>query len=170
MKALEEGAIPKRPPLPGEQWRINFSRVQWQTEIVDGKYQKIINPDTGKPFPEDNWVWSPQGVINMHYPEMWGFVQFSAQDVNMGMEQFDFQAQENVKWALRQIYYKQRAYKRQHGSFATNLALIEADTIAFNKHLFIPSLEVTATMFKAYCTDTSMGIVWHINHEGKVWR
>jgi hypothetical protein len=25
----------------------------------------------------DNWVWSPQGAINMHIPEMWGFVEFS---------------------------------------------------------------------------------------------
>ena len=27
--------------------------------------------------PEDNWVWSPQGVIDMHRPEHWGYVQFS---------------------------------------------------------------------------------------------
>ena len=26
---------------------------------------------------EDNWVWSPQGVIDMHRPERWGYVQFS---------------------------------------------------------------------------------------------
>ena len=43
------------PPQDGDQWRINFSRVQWQHEIVDGRYRKIA----GKP--EDNWVWSPQG-------------------------------------------------------------------------------------------------------------
>ena len=26
--------------------------------------------------PEDNWVWSPQGEIDMHIPEKWGFVRF----------------------------------------------------------------------------------------------
>ena len=26
---------------------------------------------------EDNWVWSPQGVVDMHRPEYWGIVQFS---------------------------------------------------------------------------------------------
>ena len=26
--------------------------------------------------PEDNWVWSPQGVINMHIPERWGRLVF----------------------------------------------------------------------------------------------
>ena len=58
------------PPKPGETWRINFSRVQWRHEVVDGKYHKV--PKT----PEDNWVWAPQGAINMHIPEMWGYVTF----------------------------------------------------------------------------------------------
>ena len=26
---------------------------------------------------EDNWVWSPQGAINMHIPERWGYVKFA---------------------------------------------------------------------------------------------
>ena len=26
---------------------------------------------------EDNWVWSPQGLINMHVPDRWGYVRFS---------------------------------------------------------------------------------------------
>jgi hypothetical protein len=26
---------------------------------------------------EDNWVWSPQGLINMHVPERWGWVEFA---------------------------------------------------------------------------------------------
>ena len=56
-------------PRDGEEWRINFSRVEWRTEVVDGKYRKL-------PGREDNWVWSPQGVINMHVPEHWGFVRF----------------------------------------------------------------------------------------------
>lgn len=60
------------PPKPGDLWRINFSRVEWLYDIVDGKYVK--RPNT----PEDNWVWSPQGVIDMHQPEQWGFLEFGA--------------------------------------------------------------------------------------------
>jgi hypothetical protein len=60
------------PPLPGDRWRINFSRVEWTHEIVDGKYQKI--PKAKKN--EDNWVWSPQGLIDMHQPEHWGNLDF----------------------------------------------------------------------------------------------
>ena len=57
-------------PHLDEIWRINFSRVQWQHRIVNGAYQRI--PDT----PEHNWVWVPTGVIDMHRPRRWGFVQF----------------------------------------------------------------------------------------------
>ena len=58
------------PPNPGDTWKINFSRVQWQISTVDGKITKVPNT------PEDNWVWSPQGVIDMHQPEQWGTVTF----------------------------------------------------------------------------------------------
>lgn len=70
------------PPYPAKNalWRINFSRVQWDTEIVEGKYRKKISPATGRPFPEHNWIWSPQGAINMHYPERWGYLRFAGYD------------------------------------------------------------------------------------------
>lgn len=69
--AFEAGGMPC-PPIEGDEWRINFSRVEWHVEVVEGRYRKI--PDT----PEDNWVWSPQGVIDMHQPEQWGRVRFEA--------------------------------------------------------------------------------------------
>ena len=52
--------LPVTRPQVGGQWRINFSRVEWKTG------QKK----------EDNWVWSPQGLINMHVPEHWGYLNF----------------------------------------------------------------------------------------------
>jgi hypothetical protein len=54
---------PVKPPSAGD---------EWLTDIVDGKYVKV----PGKP--EDNWVWSPQGLIDMHVPEHWGYVHFAA--------------------------------------------------------------------------------------------
>jgi hypothetical protein len=62
---------PVRRPSPGEEWRVNFSRVEWRTEIRDGRYVKV--PPDQK---EDNWVWSPQGEVNMHIPSQWGYVRF----------------------------------------------------------------------------------------------
>ena len=67
------------PPQPGDTWRINFSRVQWQHKIADEKYQRVPVHGTKIPWtehPESNWVWSPQGEINMHIPEKWGRVVF----------------------------------------------------------------------------------------------
>ena len=43
------------PPKHSEQWRVNFSRVEWDVTTQDGAYQKV----PGRP--EHNWVWSPAG-------------------------------------------------------------------------------------------------------------
>ena len=63
---LAEATHKKVPPMDGDQWRINFSRVQWALATDVGKYIKIEGHSP------DNWVWSPQGLVNMHYPEKWG--------------------------------------------------------------------------------------------------
>ena len=61
--------------ISGDVWRINFSRVNWDFEINNGIYSR--KKENGKYLPEYNWVWSPQGVINMHVPENWGYLVFS---------------------------------------------------------------------------------------------
>lgn len=72
-------------PKADDTWRINFSRVNWQFEVDKaGKYARKKNPETGKMVPEYNWVWSPQGAINMHLPEYWGFLKFSDSKVKKG--------------------------------------------------------------------------------------
>jgi len=60
--ALAEQAHRPTPPREDDQWRVNFSRVEWRHEIDRGKYRRVA----GKR--EDNWVWSPQHVIDMHRP------------------------------------------------------------------------------------------------------
>ncbi len=65
-------------PRPGEVWRVNFSRVQWPLVVVDGQYRKEREPVDWSDHPEENWVWSPQGEIDMHIPERWGVVRFVA--------------------------------------------------------------------------------------------
>lgn len=70
-KALAEYAHTSTPPKPGDRWRINFSRVEWRHEVVDGQYRKVAGTR------EDNWVWSPQHRIDMHWPQYWGKVEFA---------------------------------------------------------------------------------------------
>ena len=71
-EVLKEAALPKASPKPGDQWRLNFSRVEYRLNVVDGAYAKAADPVSGQALPEDNWVWSPTGLVNIHYPEMWG--------------------------------------------------------------------------------------------------
>ncbi len=42
-------------PRNGERWRVDFSRVEWQHEVVEGKYRKVQGTK------EDNWVGHRKG-------------------------------------------------------------------------------------------------------------
>jgi hypothetical protein len=102
------------PPKDGDQWRINFSRVEWHYTINQGKYVKV--PKTY----EDNWVWSPQYAINMHRPERWGYLQFSTGSPGSAVFQPDPSA--SARDALHQVYYAQWDFFKQHGRYAASLA------------------------------------------------
>lgn len=118
--ALTEVSGRGKAPVPGDRWRVNFSRVEWRTRVVNGRYERVKGTD-GKPLPEDNWVWSPQGIIAMHYPEMWGFVQFSHESAGAPPESFFLTAEDRARWALRRVYYAQRNRKAKLGSYALTL-------------------------------------------------
>ena len=62
------------PPADGATWRVNFSRVEWAYAVENGTYVKSPADQS-----ESNWVWSPQGMIDMHRPERWGRVRFTDQ-------------------------------------------------------------------------------------------
>ena len=112
------------PPRDGDQWRINFSRVEWAVKVVQGRYQKYPScqscPVPGAPN-EDNWVFSPQGSIAMHLPERWAVLQFSEGAPNSTVPV------RNAEWTLRSVamalYYAQRGYAAAHGgAYASALA------------------------------------------------
>lgn len=109
-------------PENGDIWKIGFSRVQWQTEIVDGRYTKKKDEQTNKNLPEDNWVWSPQGLINMHFPERWGMALFSGNPVNGDKEDFEKPVEEELNKYLWLIYYKQQHFRREYGVYSNSLS------------------------------------------------
>lgn len=166
--AFNEIARDGQPPEAGTQWRVNFSRVEWQVDVEEGRYVKKIDPETGTPFPEANWVWSPQGAVNMHRPERWGYVQFSDVGVGEGTEAFVEDPNERVKWALRLLYYRQQAYFKRHGVFADALRLLNAAEIIIEGIAFEPSLEATTRMYQITAPGFN-GTTIHIRHDGKVW-
>lgn len=121
-QAMSKFAHTPAPPGEGDQWRVNFSRVEWQHEIEGGMYRK-------KPgLREDNWVWSPQGIIDMHRPERWGFVQFSTR--SPGSVKFQYDESLPAREALMTVYHEQKGYYQRHKQWAPDLKTLKLDSLA----------------------------------------
>ena len=163
-KILKEAATGHQAPKAGDQWRVNFSRVEWQTEVREGKYVKRTRPGGTDLLPEDNWVWSPQGAVDMHMPERWGYVQFASAPAAT----FVADPNERLKWALRRLYYRQRSYRAAHGTYATALDVLNASGIRVDGIDFNPDMHTTASTYEittAGFDDTTV----HITNDGRVW-
>lgn len=140
------------PPTDGQQWRIDFSRVEWLVDIIDGKYRKV----PGKL--EDNWVWSPQGVVDMHRPERWGYVQFST--AAPGTAQFHPDPTLPARDKLMEIYYAQKAFYKDHGRYAATLAELG---------LADPTIDMTATGAEFSASTRAGSRVVHVRQDSKLW-
>jgi hypothetical protein len=152
------------PPRDGDQWRINFSRVEWEHEIIDGKYHKI--PDKA----EANWVWSPQGVIDMHRPERWGYLQFST--APPGSAAFVPDPAGPAKHLLHQIYYAQRDYCKKHDVYAHDLRQLGLARLGDPSLDGGFRLEATTSLFEASVAVRQPGAAsrrWHIRQDARVW-
>ncbi|KAF4133167.1 Carbohydrate family 9 binding domain-like [Phytophthora infestans] len=119
----------------GDVWRVNFSRVQYDLEtVVDVdtnqlKYQKV--PDKR----EDNIVWAPTGVIDIHRPERWGFVFFSSEnelpggELELASAMTGFlEAQMAIERVLDAVYYRQRAFRASHGGYASSMEMLYTES------------------------------------------
>jgi hypothetical protein len=164
-KVLGELADRPSPPHDGDQWRVNFSRVEWQVNVDDGKYRKV----PGKR--EDNWVWSPQGVIDMHRPETWGYVQFSTAKIGEAM--FHPDRAGPAKHLLHRIYYAERDHHAVHGVFSKSLQKLGLEPGSNECLTAPPKIETTESGFEATVETAPEGKAkerWHIRQDSKIWR
>ena len=146
----------------GDQWRINFSRVEWDREIKDGNYLVRTDAATGRRLPEHNWVWSPQGFIDMHMPEKWGFLQFSVRGGGPDSVAFVTPADTAVRNLLWVLYDKQQKFREQQGHYAGSLSLLGmADSGV---------LKMQATDVQWMALAGGSGVVLSIDQEGRVER
>ncbi|WP_346858602.1 carbohydrate-binding family 9-like protein [uncultured Draconibacterium sp.] len=153
-------------PKNRDVWKINFSRVEWQTELIDAIYVRKTDSGKKKLLPENNWVWSPQGVINMHYPERWSMVQFSENPLTQ--QKVSFSLPEEEIWAkyVWLIYYKQQSYKSENGQYSPTLTLLDipekgtADGVSYTLKLNADNTIYTATL------ETANGLKIWINEQG----
>jgi hypothetical protein len=165
-KILEELANHNGAPLNGEQWRVNFLRVNWQPDISSSTYTRKINPETGERFDCYNWNWSVLGLSGCHAPELWAFVQFS--DKKAGSDIFVDDRNDEVKWALRQIYYRQRAFLNEHGVYASSTAQLKIDDLKVEGLVLDPKLAVMNDKWEVRqkgFNDKTVCIRW----DSKVW-
>ena len=163
-KALAEWAHRATPPQEGEQWRLNFSRVEWQIRIVDGHYHKVAGPK------EDNWVWSPQGIVDMHRPEKWGCVQFSRQ--KPGTVKIAPDPSAPAREALQELYYAQKDYQKKHQRWARSLEELGLEKKRYPDLSRPLVLQPGSDGFEASAGVMAAGgqlQLWHIRPDAKVW-
>ncbi len=146
-------------------WRVNFSRVNWEHSIADGKYSRKKDVK-GKYLPEYNWVWSPQGVINMHEPEKWGYVFFSSKPVGANVD-FVIPNDEKIKWKLFEIYRNQRAYRAKHKTWATALDLVKGDEFKIEGKSIVPIIENHSLGYNIFVKSPFSGKQLIIREDGK---
>ena len=159
-KVLGEQARRPAPPEEGDQWRVNFSRVQWPIDSSTGLY---VKPKGAK---EDNWVWSPQHVIDMHRPETWGYVQFTSRlpDRASFVPDPSWPARE---W-LHRVYYAQREYRKAKGAWAAALKDLAMTDVPAG--LASPELRVAGQQFEVSVLLVSADQRWRIRQDSLVWR
>jgi hypothetical protein len=160
------------PPRAGDRWRVNFSRVDWPVDVRDGRTVKRVDAATGEAGPERNWVWSPQGLVAMHYPEMWGFLEFADQAgptdaagpadapaVGVDGSSPVIRPAERAAWLLRRVYYAQHEYRSRTGRWAD-----DASELGMGSEL---GLATTPHGFEAWVTLED-GRTVRIDEEGRV--
>ena len=148
----------------GDQWRVNFSRVEWPLSVVDGAYRK---PSRGSA--EHNWVWSPQHVVDMHRPETWGYVQFSIRQAGDGVVQAGPVAAGETM-AARGVLRAARIQRRRTAAGPATLA--ELGTSSGIAGLSAPAMSTAGSLFEASVDlrlPDGKTQRWHIRQDSLIW-
>uniref|UniRef100_H3H1R1 ABC transporter domain-containing protein n=1 Tax=Phytophthora ramorum TaxID=164328 RepID=H3H1R1_PHYRM len=121
--------------VAGDVWRVNFSRVQYELETVVNADTQQLQYAKVPEQREDNIVWAPTGVVDIHRPERWGYVFFSSEDEQPGgelelagaMTGF-LEERMTIERVLDAVYYRQRSFHALHGGFASTMEMLYAGT------------------------------------------
>lgn len=141
-------------------WRINFSRVEWDYSLENGKYIRKKKENGDGVLPEYNWVWSPQGAINMHLPERWGYLVFSTQNVGVAPINFTLPESEKLKQIAWQIYDKQKAYSSKNQRYTSNLK-----ELSFDNNDYEILIEATSQTFIIWVSDKTEKTTISLNQD-----
>ncbi len=130
-------------PKDGDVWHVNFSRVQWHYTLNDkGSYTKIPHK------PEENWVWSPTGIVAIHHPERWGKLVFRKDPKS----EYIRPTYPREFAALHEVYYAQVAYYENFKCYASSMNQLSRYFPMNIPEDLTPSLEMTSHGWKASLT------------------
>ena len=108
-------------------------------------------------------MWSPQHVIDMHKPELWGYVQFTRGQP--GSVNFVPDPTGEARHLLHQVYYQQQAARQKQKRWAGSLGELGLSGLESVR------LQVTDSLFEAsmpVSTPTGARRV-HIRQDSLVW-
>src|SRR5208283_2720430 len=118
---------------------------------------------------EDNWIWSPPGIIDMHRPEKWGYVQFTGQPGDVSFVPDPAMPARN---ALHEIYYMQRAYQAKKHRWAAALDDLKLSADLGVGLLKPPTMKLTTDGFEASAEiklPNGQTQCWHIRQDALIW-
>jgi len=164
---IREHAHTDCPPRPGDQWRVNLGRVEWPDAPGADAGDRPVDPYTGEPHPEDNWTWSPPGIVSLHYPELWGVVQFSGEIAGTA-ERYVPSPLIAGRRALRMLYYRERNRFHREGTFTTDVGALGLESLSVPGWSWPPELHVTPHWFEA-STVNEDGVRVSISRDGREW-
>ncbi len=155
-------------PDPNKLWRINFSRVEWDTKWENGKYIKLTDK-AGKQLPEHNWVWSPVGAVSMHMPERYGYLKFSKNNIGTTKDEFKLPEEEKLKSVLWAVFYRQDAYNQKNKKYTASISELGNDiNTLFDPNKYKLSIITADTQYEAKLESIDGKIKMYITNEGSV--
>lgn len=151
--------LPKKEQVAtGKTMRINFSRVQWETDMINGRYVK-------RALSENNWVWSPQRAIAMHEPEFWGRVYFAPSTTEVNTNNLFSEETEKVRQILYTIHREQRARLKKLGAFGK----IKEELYQGEQQIEW-TLDADTYWYHVKLNDPfNNKLIWHIDETGRSW-
>ena len=153
---------------PQTSWNVNVQRKQWPYSIVGGLYKKMLNPETGKKYQGEQWVWSFMNENSIHTPELWGqWIFDSSQHGSEGLNRLQLENQ--IKWELRNIYYAQQIHHQKHNRYAHKVAGLKDIGLKLSELKYKPNINACKNRFVAFISDEKSSSSFFINQEGKVW-
>ena len=159
---LKEAAAAKSAPHAGRPVAGQFLPRRIPLDVKNGAYVKP-GPTPGQASARGQLGLVAHGLVNIHYPEMWGYVQFSGKIAGQGRDAFVKSPAEAAKWALRKIYYAEWASQADKGGFSADFAAlgVNAKDLRVKGFVFPPSIQIAGGMFEA-AFRAETGETWRI--------